>query len=127
MAFLDKFCALSVLLKVRKAFTSEFSSVLVLGFPMQASPWRFLLVSGLLRNGCYKTFIQVIFLFPMATVLGLFLWRSAGITQGGLFRRQEGYSRIFLFWLWFSKVYLGAEQRTVRARSSLEAFGDWEE
>lgn len=33
MAFLDKFCALSVLLKVRKTFTSEFSSVLVLGSP----------------------------------------------------------------------------------------------
>lgn len=33
MAFLDKFCALSVLLKVRKTFTSEFSSVLFLGSP----------------------------------------------------------------------------------------------
>lgn len=33
MAFLDKFCALSVLLKMRKIFTSEFSSLLVLGSP----------------------------------------------------------------------------------------------
>lgn len=33
MAFLDKFCALSVFLKMRKTFTSEFSSLLVLGSP----------------------------------------------------------------------------------------------
>lgn len=109
----------SVLLKVRKTFTYEFSSVLVLGPPIQASAVRFLLVSSLLRKGCYKTFIQVMFLFPMATALGLFLWCSAW--------RQEGISCILLFWWWFSKVYLGDEYRTVRARSSLEKFGDWEE
>lgn len=49
-----------MLLNVRKTFTSEFSSVLVLGSPMQASAGRFLLLLGLLRNGCFKTFIQVI-------------------------------------------------------------------
>lgn len=90
MALLDKFCALSVVLRVRKTFGSEFSFVLVLGSPIQASAGMFLLVSSLLRNGCYKTFIQVIFLFPMATGLGLFLWCSAW--------RQEGISYILLFW-----------------------------
>lgn len=79
-----------VLLKVRKTFTPEFSYVLVLGSPVQASAGGFLLLSGLLRNGCFKTFIQVILLFPMATALGLFLWCSAW--------REEGISCILLFW-----------------------------
>lgn len=86
MAFPDKFCAFSVLLKVRKTFTCEFSSVLVVGSPIQASSGRFPPVSSLLRKVCYKILIQVIFLYPMATALGCSAWR------------QEGTSCILLFW-----------------------------
>lgn len=38
---------------MRKTFAPEFSSVLVLGSPIQGSTEWFLLVSSLLRNGCY--------------------------------------------------------------------------